>query len=442
MKENENKKSNSVTMEKQHINIENMTDSEFISWLYLERDREESIRNNPGWNNWALVAALISVICYMYSILIKNPHINVYKSIIFSSWIISCFIWIKPWFALLKVQRAIDLKRIRELKDEAPILDSCYIIFVSIIFSIIIIFKESNFINIVHYWPWMTLACIYSASLIYVAINKHKIAPALGKINLFPSTNKSFAFNLVTTIIAGFAGYSANKEVITFYSKEFVLGIVFATILVLFYILLKVNFSGGKKIHIDELIDKVVYKKYSRDNAYRNIQTIRLGYLPVDYLKSEVEKLNEIYKECQKSISSVEQAIDEVSKQETYSQKLIEKTSKRLYDTNKLCLTYNKSSNHLIKKLKEMSINKYAIIDTELQQLVKLTDDYISYYGTLIELFSELTTKFQFYIERYKCKKYNILCVKEDCKQRNQSRLPKYKYKIMRMLSFCHNKHC
>ena len=441
MKEKENNESNSVTTEKQYVNVENMTDSEFISWLYLERDREESIRNNPGWNNWVLVAALISVICYMYSILIRNPHINVYKSIIFSSLVIACLISIKSWFDILKEPRAIDYKRIRELKDEAPILDPCYIIFVSIIYSIIIKFKEPNFIDAVNYWAWMTIACAFSISLIYIAINRHKIVPALGKIYLFPSKKISFVFDLFIISIACVANYFSKKELPTFYSKEFVLGIVFATILVLFYILLKVNFSGGKKLHIDELLDEVVYKNYSRVNAYRKIQAIRLGSSPVDYFKSEVERLNELYKECQNSISSIKQALDDISKQEEYSQKLIEKIFKRLNDTNKLCQSYIKSCNHLIKKLKEMSINKNADIDTEFQQLVKSIDDYFPDYENLIELCSKLATELIIYAKRYKCKKYNMLCDKEDCKQRNQSKLSKYKM-ISMLVSFCHNKHC
>ncbi len=45
MKEKENKEFNSVTTEKQYANVESMTDSEFLSWLYQERDREESIRD-------------------------------------------------------------------------------------------------------------------------------------------------------------------------------------------------------------------------------------------------------------------------------------------------------------------------------------------------------------------------------------------------------------
>ncbi|BCS84524.1 hypothetical protein prwr041_04170 [Prevotella herbatica] len=441
MKEKENKKPNSVTMGKQYVNIEKMTDSEFISWLYLERDREESIRNNPGWNNWALVAALISVICYMYSILlIKKPHINVYKSIIFSSWIITILIFIKPWFDLFKVKRAIDLKRIRELKDEAPILDSCYIIFVSIIYSTIIKFKEPIVIDAVNYWAWMSLTCAFSISLIYVAINKHKIAPALGKIYLFPSTNKSFAFNLFIIGIALLANYSSKKEIPTFNSKEFVLGIVFATILVLFYILLKVNFSGGKKIHIDELIDKVVYKKYSRDNAYRNIQTIRLGYLPVDYLKSEVERLNEIYKECQKSISSIEEARDEISNQEKYSQKLIKNILKRIDDTIELCQVYGKSNKHLIKKLKEMSINKYTYTDTEFQHLVMSISDQMPDYGNLIKLCRKLNAEFKIYLNKFYCYKYKTRCDKEDCKDRFKTKSTKYNL-TRKLVLFCHNKH-
>ena len=157
-----------------------------------------------------------------------------------------------------------------------------------------------------------------------------------------------------------------------------------------------------------------------RDKAYRKIQTSRLGYLPNDYFKSEVEKLYEIQKECQDLFSSTEQALDEISKQEEYTKELIEKISKNLNDTENLCRSYLKCCKHLKKKIIELALNKDAIIDTELIQLVKSADDNISDQEIFIDLFSEQIKKFKLYIKQYKCKKSNMRCDKEDYKQRNQ----------------------
>lgn len=67
-----------------------------------------------------------------------------------------------------------------------------------------------------------------------------------------------------------------------------------------------------------------------------------------------------------------------------------------------------------------MALNKDAIIDTELIQLVKSADDNISDQEIFIDLFSEQIKKFKLYIKQYKCKKSNMRCDKEDYKQRNQ----------------------
>ena len=88
---------------------------------------------------------------------------------------------------------------------------------------------------------------------------------------------------------------------------------------------------------------------------------------------------------------------------------------------------HNDYSKLLTEKLKELSINKKTSKDTETQEFVKSIDYDILDNGTLIELYDKLATEFKIYVERYQCKKYNMLCDKEDCKQRNKSRLTKYK---------------
>lgn len=48
--------------------IGDLTDAEFLSFLYSERDREDSLSQWQGWNNWALAGAFVAVMWTAYSI--------------------------------------------------------------------------------------------------------------------------------------------------------------------------------------------------------------------------------------------------------------------------------------------------------------------------------------------------------------------------------------
>jgi len=47
--------------------VSEMTDSEFVSFLYSERDRENGLSLYQGWNNWAIAGALITIIYNIYN---------------------------------------------------------------------------------------------------------------------------------------------------------------------------------------------------------------------------------------------------------------------------------------------------------------------------------------------------------------------------------------
>ena len=61
-------------MEKSKHNIEipkavtDLTEAEFLSFLYSEREREESLIQWQGWNNWALVGAFVAVMWNAFTI--------------------------------------------------------------------------------------------------------------------------------------------------------------------------------------------------------------------------------------------------------------------------------------------------------------------------------------------------------------------------------------
>ena len=50
------------------LKINELSDGEFLSYLYAERDREESLNHFQGWSIWAVIGAIVTVICTAYSI--------------------------------------------------------------------------------------------------------------------------------------------------------------------------------------------------------------------------------------------------------------------------------------------------------------------------------------------------------------------------------------
>lgn len=45
--------------------ITDLSDGEFLSFLFSERDRENALRQYQGWNIWALVGAIAAVVVIM-----------------------------------------------------------------------------------------------------------------------------------------------------------------------------------------------------------------------------------------------------------------------------------------------------------------------------------------------------------------------------------------
>jgi hypothetical protein len=55
--------------EKHDFKVTELSDAEFLSYLYAERDREESLNSYQGWNLWVVIGAMITVACAVYGII-------------------------------------------------------------------------------------------------------------------------------------------------------------------------------------------------------------------------------------------------------------------------------------------------------------------------------------------------------------------------------------
>lgn len=82
--------------------ILNLNDSEFISFLYSERDRENSLSQYQGWNNWALAGAIIAILCFVYATIKDAGQIDSMQCIYYATGSIAFFLAYHTCYHFLK----------------------------------------------------------------------------------------------------------------------------------------------------------------------------------------------------------------------------------------------------------------------------------------------------------------------------------------------------
>lgn len=113
--------------------ISNLTDAEFLSFLYSERDREQSLSQLQGWNNWALAGAFATVLWTLYTICSEKYFIEWADVVYLTSGILALFITLFSYLRFYERERGIDYSKVRWLKEVFPI----YLVSMGLVFSII-----------------------------------------------------------------------------------------------------------------------------------------------------------------------------------------------------------------------------------------------------------------------------------------------------------------
>lgn len=267
--------------------IGDLTDAEFLSFLYSERDREESLNSYQGWNVWAVVGALITVTCAAYGVLVAHQgEIDRVRTIYLLSYSLSCIFGY--WNAFLTVmsfterKRAVDYKKMKRLKDVAPIpylivTTACSLV-MAMGFVVINIVNDHDW-NIVAI-SWIVLGVLHLLICISVYTNKNAIVWAVKEDFLFARTWIMVVVSL--TVFAFFWliwKWSYHHITGPYIGKpEFELAACLTAIILLIYLLLKIKLANRKSSEIDVLIDEYVFKGKSKEDVYRQLRANQMGY--------------------------------------------------------------------------------------------------------------------------------------------------------------------
>ena len=283
-------------MEKMKKNrMEELTDAEFLSFLYAERDREERLNHFQGWNIWAVVGAMVTVICTVYNIICAHTGeidrlrtgylVSDYVSRLFLLWFV-----VVSLKSFVERKRATDYKKLKYLKDVAPM---PYLIVATICtfeLALFFIFAEQDNLWDIVPISWMVLAV--SQLLIDVSVyrNWNSFVWAIKEDIWFVRTWVMVAVGLYVYVLVWLIWNWSCKHITGPFigTPEFELAVCVTAFVLLFYLLLMIVFANRKSSEIDVQIDEYVYKGKSKEDVYMKLKANRLGYGILEVCSQEV----------------------------------------------------------------------------------------------------------------------------------------------------------
>lgn len=279
-----------------------MSDAEFLSFLYAERDREESLNSYQGWNSWAVIGALITVVCAAYGIISKHITdlnrlrtlylVSMYLGTIFGFWYAGLF-----YMSFLKRKRATDYKRIKRLKDVAPI---PYLIVVTVCsthlaFGFLIAPCDNRWNGVTI--SWIVLAVCYLLISLNVYMNRNTIVWAVKDDVWFSRTGQMFVAGMSVYVMFWMIWKWSLENILgpLVGTPEFELAVCNTAIVMLVYLYLKIRLKNRKSSEIDVLIDEYLYKGKSKEEVYGQLRINLLGRDILETCSKELVALKKYY---------------------------------------------------------------------------------------------------------------------------------------------------
>ena len=294
-------------MDKNHIY--DLSNAEFVSFLFSERARETNISEFHGWNNWALAGAIVSVILAGYSVLKNNPSLVTLNVVYNVSCLLAFFLAYHSWSRMFRRARGVDFSKVRMLKEVLPIVKIVFI-FICAIFLAILISVIDGFNSVFLLWVFIIIA--YTVAIFIAIAHKEKVVPSFFKEMVFPWIWINIGFEaFIGGLLALIVAQSFKLAGRSLFSPEFEFATCVSAVFVLLFILFKLNFGNRVVRRFDEIIDMYLYAGKSKEETLHEILKNRMGYGVLDGCYKElkaVERKTEICVAEEKELDEIKDA--------------------------------------------------------------------------------------------------------------------------------------
>lgn len=284
--------------------IDKWNDAEFLAYLYSERERENSLSQYQGWNNWALAGAFITAICAAYNIWKDSYYIETINIIYYAGGIIGYFLTLQVYFYFFRRKRGIDVSRVRWLKEIVPI-PLIIVVMTTSITCAIWIATTVGFSLL--FWLWVVISVMFLIGVGYAAVNRNKIVYSYADEFIFASIKGNGWFYGITGGIYGLIGVRSFKVASSsILGSEFEIGVCIAACVVVLYIFLSINMENKAVKRFDTIIDDHLYLGVSKEKTFQEILKNRMGYSVMDMCYEELSTIESEMKAYEEELEKIE----------------------------------------------------------------------------------------------------------------------------------------
>lgn len=406
-------------VENKENKIMEMSDAEFLSFLYSEREREESLNSYQGWNIWAIIGAMITVVCAVYSVICNHQDkIDWLNTSYIASGIIGfCFCY-RSWgmfvLSILEHKRGVDYRKVKYLKEVAPIPYLVVALLCSVTFAVF--FPLANcvcrwgLLSIL--WIWMAVANVLV--LLNVYLGKDCIVMSYVDGILFPNVKLWIWIEMAISSIYSIIWFQSFRLSTGQFigSPDFEVAACLASLVLLLYLLLKIKMANRKSSVIDVLLDEYVYMDAKREVVFQKLQANRMGYGIVEICKQELDELMkyaEAFDVQKKQMESIKDALANDSIDVCHIREEMEKVTKTM--------DYIKDWSQKVRLLDAKMVKvknqvKEIVLDEDFDKMLDVGDWTLEKADVMTQSVGEVMNEFRGYAERHACG--NLECPMRD----------------------------
>lgn len=410
--------------------IPEMSDSEFLSFLYSERDRENSISEYHGWNNWALAGSIITVTCFVYATVFNASSVDWLKVLYYAAGGVAFFLSYHTWLRLFKRERGHDFTRVRLLKEMTPWTEAVLSLIVSIAAIVLIVIYDC--LSPV-FWLWVAVFAFQLSVFIVALCNRNRLVPYYFYRAYFPNKHMNPVYDAVSGMLFYEAWcYSFRKASWNILNTEFELGICLGAIAVLLYVLVKINVENKVVKQFDAIIDMYVYSGVSKEDTYQIILCNRMGYGVLDVCKKDLEKVRSAASACE-SITNELQGFKTTVESGKYDLEQLTSYTNRLEDILAFLKEGLLQSEKLSSRMDE--IVRIAPVLNQVDAINMVFDSNKELYQKAVSTQNEVGIVFELVqkeVDKYYCKRYGGFCEDMICGRRNEPMDKKYARRLRR----------
>lgn len=269
--------------------VESFNDSDFLNFLYAERNRVKSKESNAGWTLWALVGTLFALVCYCYEVLkVYNGRIDYnvcyYVFSVFFPFLLY-LIFLSDRLKAIGIGDVVHLARVKDSKSKLILFVLLMVSLIMVISGIWLRYDEL----VIGYWSLILLLVVISLGFMIYNRNKY-----INTFDMFVVSDSKHTNMILITLMGGVFLLPSTRSM-RFLEFGFSPGfeVAFASVLIvcLIYYLLKRMFVDNKGNQIDELIESYLYKNWNKQKVIRRLESIYIGSRPVDEMMALYDSL-------------------------------------------------------------------------------------------------------------------------------------------------------